>query len=123
MSASIDMKEILARLSLKARRDLAIIEKASGRFAAILIGRAQDITPVKTGFLQASGTWEQPQITEDNVIINVGFNASYAAIVHELPPERAHHEPPGQWKYLEVTLRNEGPKFVPYVASELRKAN
>ena len=123
MAASIDMRNILSRLKLKRERDIAVIEKAAGTFAAMLIGNAQAITPVKTGFLQASGTWEKPQMTGDNVIVNVGFNASYAAIVHELPPERAHHEPPGQWKYLEVTLRNDGPKFVPFIASKLKAIN
>src|SRR4051794_12936740 len=123
MSASIDMKNILSRLALKRRQDLAVIARAAGTFAAMLIGNAQAITPVATGFLQASGTWEEPQISEKNVTILVGFNASYAAAVHEIPPERAHHEPPGQWKYLEVTLRSDGPKFVPYVASKLKAIN
>lgn len=123
MSASIEMKQILSRLQLKRERDIATIAKAAGTFAAMLIGNAQAITPVKTGFLQASGTWEKPQITAENVTVQVGFNASYAAIVHELPPERAHHEPPGQWKYLEVTLRSDGPKFVPFIASKLKAIN
>lgn len=121
MSASIDMKEILSRLRLRRQRDLAVIEKAAGQFASHVVGDAQQITPVKTGFLQSSATFEKPQITEENVVVVVGFNASYAAAVHERL--NVHHEPPGQAKFLETAIRNDGPKFVPFIAEKLRAAN
>lgn len=45
-------------------------------------------------------------IKHQDVSVLVGYSASYAMVVHELPPSVAYHRPPRRWKYLEEPIRN-----------------
>lgn len=116
-----DISKLLAGLAGYGRAALDAAVQATDVFGEQVIGDAQELTPVKTGFLQGSGTTEPAELDGTKVTKRIGFNASYAAAVHEVPPDRAHHEV-GQWKYLETAVRNDAPKFAPFVAAQVKGA-
>lgn len=80
----------------------ALFEEAQEAFRL-----SQQVVPVDTGVLRASGN--VTQYRTGNVahawIRYGGAAASYAIYVHELPPGRARHASPTQWKYLERPVK------------------
>jgi hypothetical protein len=50
----------------------------------------------------------------------IGFNAAHAAVQHENLEFR--HEPPGQAKYLETTMKQNQPKFADFMAKRIAPA-
>ena len=85
----------------------------------VVLGSAQQLCPVLTGFLQSSATDEPADLTGWVITKLVGFNASYAAAVHE--NLTAHHDI-GQAKYLETTVRIKGPELPAHVAADVKEA-
>lgn len=85
----------------------------------IMTDSKENYVPVDTGALRASGHVQLPEIIGDSVKVELGFggpagsgnhggetnveDVGYAIYVHEDPD--AYH-PVGQWKYLEVPVRN-----------------
>lgn len=92
--------------------------RALERFALFVLGEAQDRCPVKTGFLKASAAAEGPTGEGLDSSMVIGFNAIYAAAVHEV---LTNHHSQGEAKFLENALRENAPKLVPYVLAELQK--
>jgi hypothetical protein len=60
---------------------------------------SQHQVPVDTGYLRASGSVSDPEVSPSSVEVNVGYSAPYALWVHE--DLAAHHTPPGKAKFLE----------------------
>lgn len=80
----------------------ALFEEAQEAFRL-----SQQVVPVDTGVLRASGN--VTQYRQGNVAVAWirygGAAAHYAIYVHELPPGRARHASPTQWKYLERPVK------------------
>ena len=119
MSASADISKFLAGLGEAQRRVEAAALQAVDQFGEHVIGDAQQLTPVKTGALKASGTTE-PAVREGGKITKrIGFNTDYAAAVHE---RLDLHHAQGQAKYLETAVRNNAAKMAPFVAERVKRA-
>lgn len=73
---------------------------------------------VDTGFLKASGNADEPTVSGASIYQVIGFNAHYAAAVHE---RLDLHHTDGQAKFLETAMRTEARKLVNYVKSEVKK--
>jgi hypothetical protein len=86
-------------------------------FGEHVIGDAEQLTPVLTGTLAASGTTEPATIRGNQISKTMGFNTIYAAAVHENLTAR---HAVGQAKYLEAAMRRNGPKFNPFMANRLK---
>ncbi len=70
-----------------------------------LISAAAGYAPIDTGFLKASGLLVEGA---HPLAVEIGFNASYAAAVHErLDLNHAQ----GQAKYFERAIREDGPEI------------
>lgn len=120
MSASADISKMMQRLQQADRQVKAKAIARMNQFAEHVLGDAQQITPVETGALQASGTVQPAELEgSGNIKAEIGFNTDYAAAVHEIPPDRAAHEAPGQWKYLETAIKKNQSKLVPFVGKDL----
>jgi hypothetical protein len=80
----------------------ALFEEAQEAFRL-----SQQVVPVDTGVLRSSGN--VTQYRTGNLahawIRYGGAAANYAIYVHELPPGRATHASPTQWKYLERPVK------------------
>lgn len=118
MSASVDISKLMAGLRKGDAQTRARARQRMEQFAQHVLGDAQQITPVKTGALQASGTAGAVEIEgTGNIKAVLGFNTDYAAAVHERLD--VHHEAPGQAKFLETAIRNNQTKLAPFVGRGL----
>jgi hypothetical protein len=115
-----DVSKFLQGLGAARAAQLGAAARAVGQFAAHTVGDAQEICPKKTGALKASGTWTDPEVDGEKISLEVGFNTNYAAAVHERL--NAHHEAPGQAKYLETAMKADTPQFAPFVAAKVKAA-
>jgi hypothetical protein len=99
-------------------RAKAVLVFQLGKFAEAVLGEAKNRCPYATGFLSGSGTTEGPigEGLESSYI--VGFNAIYAAAVHEI---LTNHHSQGEAKFLENALREWSPKLVPWMVEALEK--
>lgn len=106
----------------------AVIEAALdgvNQFGEQLIGNAQELTPVETGALQASGTATDAKVDGDSIEKVVGFNTDYAAARHENPPEAdapPKINPKGRWKFLSTAMDQLGPKFEGFIGRFVKRA-
>lgn len=120
MSASLDIEKFVNSLENEylpaARRAWA---KGVYTFGNYVIGQAQIICPIDLGNLAASGTVSDVKEQGGIYTVEIGFNTSYAAAVHERLD--LHHESPTQAKYLETPLRASAPKFSGFVIAEIKK--
>jgi len=78
--------------------------------------------PHKTGNLWRSQKIEQPKILKGEITIELGFDAEYAAAVHEMPapykdPTMAGSGP----KFLEAKLIKNKEKYMAKIAAGIRK--
>lgn len=118
MSASADISRMMQRLRQADRQVKAKAIARMNQFANHVLGDAQEITPVDTGALQASGTVEPAELeASGNIKAQIGFNTDYAAAVHERLD--VQHEAPGQAKFLATAIKNNQPKLVPFVGKDL----
>jgi hypothetical protein len=72
-----------------------------------------------SGFLRGSATSEPAVQVGTDIQKSIGYNADYAAAVHE--NLEAHHDEGTQAKFLETPMRQHADKLVPYVLDELKK--
>lgn len=115
--AGFDFKDFFERARQHGNQDLIPkAAKALEQFAAHVIGDAQQLCPVLTGFLQASGTWEPAEVKGDSITVVIGFNAIYAAAVHENLTAR---HLVGQAKYLESAIQANAPKLPGWMESNV----
>jgi hypothetical protein len=120
MPGAIDVQKFINSLQKQYRpaaHEAAVL--AVDQFCNFILGAAQEICPKKTGFLAASGYAEPPTDQEGLITGIVGFNAGYAAIVHERLD--VYHEPPTQAKFLEVTMQANAGKFAPFVIAAINR--
>lgn len=117
MPASISKFVSMLRGRHSAVADAAI--HAVDEFGEQVIGDAQQLTPVDTGALQASGTTEPAELDGHVVKKEIGFNTDYAAAVHE--NLNAHHDV-GQAKYLETAMKEDQKKFNPFMEKRIKAA-
>jgi hypothetical protein len=117
MSTGTDISKLLAGFAQAKERARAAALKAINEFGEHVIGDAQQMVPVDTGALAASGT-TLPAVEKGNTVEKViGFNTDYAAAVHERLD--VHHEQ-GQAKYLETAVRENASKLSQYVADRVK---
>lgn len=113
-----DISKFLRGIQEARQRAIAAALRAVDQFGEHVVDDARQITPVKTGFLQASGTTEPAQISGDMITKLIGFGASYSAAVHE---RKARHEQ-GEWKFLSTKIEANRPKYEPFVAGKVKAA-
>lgn len=120
MSATANIQALLDGLGEAKERGVNAATRALDQFGEHVLGDAQQLAPVDTGFLKASATSLPAEVGADNKLTkNVGFNASYAGVVHERLDVK---HPQGQAKYLETAVRNNAPKLDQFLVDEVRKA-
>lgn len=114
-----DATEFKAGLKAASAAVKAAALRAADVFGDVqILGDAQEMAPVATGFLKSSGTTEPAVMAADGGISKrIGFNAIYAVYVHE--DLEAHHDD-GQAKFLEESMRRGLPKFGPFVAGQIK---
>jgi len=81
----------------------ALLEEAQEAFAL-----SQEVVPVMTGVLRASGQVHGPRVSGSRAYCEITYGGPavpYAMAVHEIPPSRAKHDYPTRWKYLENPVR------------------
>lgn len=69
---------------------------------------SQQVVPVDTGALRASGVVHPAKVSGNVVQVQITYGGPatpYAIYVHEMPPSRVSHDYPTQWKYLENPVR------------------
>lgn len=88
-------------------------------FGEHVIGDSQQLTPVDTGALAASGTTRPAKVEGDTIEKTIGHNTSYAAAVHEVTTNR-HKQ--GQAKFLETAMNKNAPKLENFVGRQVQKA-
>jgi len=76
--------------------------------------------PKDTETLADSGTVTS-QRRKNGVHAAIVYDNPYALAVHEIPPQRAHHDAPTKWKYLEDPLKEAGKGMISRVRSRMRK--
>jgi hypothetical protein len=91
--------------------------------------REEPTVPKKTGNLRRTQHIETPDITSDDISVEAGFNADYAARVHEWVPSEQYGEKQVNWtlagsgpKFLSTKLARNKEKYMKYVADEIAKA-
>jgi hypothetical protein len=119
VSASADITQLLSGLGEAKERGINAALHALDQFGEHVLGDAQQLAPVLTGFLKASGTTLPAERNGDQITKVLGFNASYAAAVHEVLDV---DHPNGEAKYLETAVRNNEPKMAPFIGAEVQKA-
>lgn len=118
MSATADISKVISGLNAAKARKRAAAAKALGKFANHVIGDSQQLTPVDTGALQASGTVGDVEEKGEKLQVVIGHNTNYAAPVHERT--QVPHEI-GQAKFLATAVKNNAAKMGPYIAGEVAK--
>jgi hypothetical protein len=118
VSASTNIADFINALGEKKEAAQHAAVRALDQFGEHVLGDAQQLAPVDTGFLKASGTSKPAEESGGKVTKVIGFNASYALAVHERLD--LHHDQ-GQAKYLETAVRNNASKLEPFVIDEVKK--
>lgn len=118
MSAGVDITQVLKGLQEFDQRVMTAAVGGVDAFGEHVIGDGQELAPVDTGDLKASGTTLPAEVEGNNIRKTIGFNTDYAAAVHERLD--VHHEE-GEAKYLETALRNNAPKFPEFVANHVKE--
>jgi hypothetical protein len=114
-----DASKMISGLEAAKAAKISAAVRAVDVFGEHLIGDAQQITPVKTGTLQASGTTEPAVLSGSEIGKQVGFNTDYAAAVHE-KLESKHDV--GEAKFLSKAMAADRSKFGPFVADQVKSA-
>jgi hypothetical protein len=112
-----DLDKFKEGLKAAGNAQTAAAMKAVDQFGEHVIGDAQQLTPVLTGALQASGTTLPAKMEGGTVRKEIGFNTDYAAAVHE-KLQNAHKV--GQAKFLEAAMNENSPKFAEFVGNRVK---
>lgn len=103
MNGSVEYDKFLAGLRAMLPRFVAAAESAVTFTAEHILGEAQELAPVETGDLKASGIRGPVEVNGANVSTWIGFNTDYALFVHE---NLTSHHDQRQAKFLEMTIRD-----------------
>ena len=102
VSLNVNLDGLIAAL-VKSGADVAMVAaQAINEEAQIAFEKSQDLVPVDTGVLRASGVLETAAIQGDKIVVEMGYGGAakeYALIVHERLD--VNHASPTQAKYLE----------------------
>ncbi len=113
----LDMSEFLKGLDEAREAMMRRAVQAVDEYAEKVLGDAQQLTPVDTGALQASGTTLPIEVDGESITKEIAFNTDYAAAVHENLD--AYHKV-GQAQYLETALSENAPKLGPFIAERIK---
>ncbi len=117
MAERFDMRQFTERLRQLERQVAGAANRALLDAAEQLVGDAQQLVPVDTGALAASGTVDDSAAGGPGVgQVTFGFNTSYAAAVHERTD--VHHDQ-GQAKYLEAAIVAGLPRITEVLGREI----
>ena len=102
------------------------VKRALWLYARLVMNDAQKEVPVDYGYLRATGYVNDPYDEADRIVCELGFYATYAAAVHEIPEppmkskggRSAHHEH-GKWHYLSDPLDAHQPEMVKYIVENV----
>ena len=136
--AGFDPSELIRNLQAAESRATAAAARACGEFAEYVLAESQELCPVSptnpnhplyigtSGALRDSGTVKAPVVSGGTINVEIGYNADYAAAVHERL-DAAHRypgagNPRGQAKFLESAIRDNAERFTEYVGEAVRKA-
>ena len=78
--------------------------------------------PHDTGNLWRSQKVDVPKIRQNEITVDLGFNADYAAKVHEMPDTTAWKMPGAGPKYLEAKLAMRGRDYFQMIADKIKAA-
>jgi hypothetical protein len=106
------------------RRQLDAARRAIDVGGEAVLGRAQELAPVDTGALQASGTATSARADRRGIEKEVGFNTDYAAAVHERLDLRIRTDrnPLARSKYLAAALAEKRGAVLRLIAAEMEAA-
>jgi len=122
MSATADVSRFLQSLPGITERRVNAAREGVDQFGEAVLTRAKELCPVDTGALRRSGTARPAEVHGTVVTKSLGFDTNYAAAVHECGPDKPHHKPPTQWKFLETAMKELDPKFLPYMRDAINGA-
>jgi len=120
MPSRTEIQPLIDAMRSKLEKVRVAAAKAAGEWGSFVVSEGQIITPIDTGHLRGSGRADPPAITGNRVTCRFGFNAVYAAAVHERLD--LSHAAPTQAKFLETTIRRVEPQFAPFVRQRLQEA-
>jgi hypothetical protein len=112
-----NLKGRLAKIRSKHEKGL---ERGLVKCGLLLQRTSQKIVPVDTGNLRASAFTRKEPIASQ-IIVTVGYTASYAIYVHEILTNR--HKPGKQAKFLEWPARYLQPDFRRIIKEEIQNAS
>jgi hypothetical protein len=118
VTAKFDIGAAIRGMGRDKARGIAAVTRALDIVGEHVLGDAQQLCPVDTGFLQSTGTTSPAELRGNLIVKEIGFGAEYAIFVHE--DMTAHHEV-GQAKYLETAIRQNEERVFAFVAGEVRK--
>lgn len=99
-------KELSARLKRLGPEAVQAAAASLYQSAEAVMTKSKEICPVQTGALRASGQVGMPEVTGNNVLVELGYgNASVDYAVHVHENLQAFHKPPTQAKFLEQPLK------------------
>jgi hypothetical protein len=116
----------ISGVSLRLRALAMAVPRSAAR---ALNGRAEEtmttslrLVPVDTGRLKSTGRVSKHASANEgtNMSAELSYGTEYALPVHEIPPDRARHTPPTQWKYLEAAVDQQARTFERDLAAALR---
>lgn len=111
-----DASKLIEGLGKARSAKLAAARRALDQFGEHVVGDAQQLTPVKTGFLQGSATTTPATAESETIAKQIGFNAEYAAAVHERPAKHLV----GEDKYLAKAMSANASKMAPFVGDAVK---
>lgn len=122
MSASDDVARVIRQMRTARHSSAEAARRGLDLAGEHLIGAAQDLAPVDTGALKASGTTEPAEASREGLTKTIGFNTTYAAAVHERLDANFNTtaNPLAQAKFLETPMRERAEDVARFVANEIK---
>lgn len=119
-----DLSEFLSAVRTGSQAVRRAAARGLDRVGLQILSEAQDKCPIDTGHLQNSAVGVPAEVTDGAITKTIGFNAAYAAAVHE--NLNAHFNtqanPNAQAKFLESTMRQWEDRFGPALADAVQEA-
>src|SRR3954465_12398068 len=119
MSASANITPFLQGLAAKSEAAQKAAVRAVDQYGEKVLGDAQELCPVDTGFLIGSATSQPAELEGQGVTKKIGFGAEYAIFGHE----NLNAKPPqGQAKFLSTGIERNKPGFDAFVGAAVQAA-
>lgn len=119
-------EQLIAEMNRFQRTVPEAVKRALWLYGRLVMNDAQKQVPRDDGYLAATGYVNDPYDEEDRIVCELGFYATYAAAVHDIPEppmkskggRSAHHEH-GKWHYLSDPLDAHQPEMVKYIVENV----